>query len=86
MAGVARVSAQLPLPLAAPEPPCQACSGSRQKGGHHAQGCPRRWLTFGESFDELSEAAQRRLHARLAEPGQGFDEFAAGLHRPARRG
>jgi hypothetical protein len=78
-----------------PKASCSRClAGYVKKDSTHDHGCPNRWLTFGESFDEMSYDDQWDLFAtfRLIDIkcGEGhlrrtFEEFSASLYRPKGR-
>lgn len=67
--------------------PCRRCEcGYKKKDSTHDPGCPNRWLTLGERFDELSYdgkwdeyALQRSLGLTVA---RTLEEYSASLYRP----
>jgi len=71
-------------------PECVACEdGNTRKGSTHDKGCPMRWLTVGEYFDELSYDEKWEHFALYRANGitaaRTIKEYAAGLYRPKRK-
>ena len=67
---------------------CAACHAGRRHDETHDHGCPERWLTVGQSFDELG-AAEQASHFELmrrhgATKAETIGDYSAGLYRPRR--
>ena len=64
---------------------CAGCRAGRRHDATHDRGCYHRWLTVGESFDELTPAEQIEHHARMLRAGvtrvEILAEYSAGLYR-----
>jgi hypothetical protein len=68
---------------------CSRCAeGHRRNDSTHDKGCPHRWVTFGEHFDELTYE-QKQAHFRLFQEAgitkaTTLQEYSNGLYRPKR--
>ena len=67
---------------------CAACHARRSHDETHDRGCPERWLTVGQSFDELGAAARAAHFANARRYGwtkaETIEDYSAGLYRPRR--
>ncbi len=71
-------------------PKCSRCAeGLTRKDSTHDKGCPKKWLTVGEHFDELSyddkwgQFALYRAHGITK--ATSIKEYSAELYRPKRK-
>ena len=71
-------------------PECSRCAeGHSSNDSTHDKGCPKRWLTVGESFDELSYDEKWGQYALFRASGittaRTIKDYAAELYRPKRK-
>lgn len=67
---------------------CASCRAGRRHDATHDRGCGNRWLTVGQSFDEL-QGDEQLAHFELMRrhrvtKATTIEDYSAGLYRPRR--